>query len=958
MNGPVYAVKVYKTACSCGVNCCNFVTELIVGGKFTQAGNVAVQNIARWNSGTGTWDNLGGGFNGVVRAIEAVPRPGFGCDTSPDIYAGGDFTALIGGQQVKHIAKWNGANSTWSSLGTGVSSSSPAPGFLYPNVATVCCLRNVLGYLWVGGRFYGAGGVASPNIAQWNLSTSQWSGLGKNIVYHDGSRGSGPGIPGTFVMVTAIAPGGAGIVLCTNNLPASGDLTLADKEGFYTFDANTPPTFTASSTLRTANMRAVSTAASGFVAGHDQLIPVPGEPVSDEMKLACYSGDTELDSVSGGWTWHLLGGSGYDALPTTGNPYWPYGSYLPSGWKAIGGVNAILPVQTGDTYLGGCFTAISGACPGHNVANYSGIGNILKWTPALGCPNVGWSMLQNGSGGCGSVGAAAGVNGIVYAMDEDYNPCNSASFGIWVGGSFSLAGGLTVGNLAYWNGTYWSALSPPTVSVSNPLNGAVIPTPANITITASATGLCGISKVDFYQGQTPLGTAATYPYSCPWINVPAGSYVLTAKATDTQGYTTTSAGVSITVDNPPTVSITSPYNGQGFQDSASITITATAADVGGSIAKVEFYEDGISLGRDLTSPYSYPWNNVPTGVHVLTAKATDSHGTATTSAPVYVYVGIIKPPVGSAFTASSVNVNGVACGYITLPNGQTHAAVWNIAGSGTVTDLDQSGTFSVGEAINDAGTVVGYRDIGGGVYHAFKSAQGQTQPTDLHSEVAGPNFTGSVAYGINNKEEICGYIYNTAEQGFFLNGSGVTLLPTLGGSRMEPSGLNDSSLVVGSATVATTAMHAFRWQPGDGLTDLNGSFDVPNQWATAVSAQGDIAGYTALGEFYWAYVIQNGNFQDLSTGYWASWANALNSKHQVVGAWETASAYDERALYWHGSQSFDLNNSLPVNSGWVLNRGCFHQRKRAHCREWHLPGPGQRVRNRCAHTRELTDRCL
>jgi hypothetical protein len=47
--------------------------------------------------------------------------------------------------------------------------------------------------------------------------------------------------------------------------------------------------------------------------------------------------------------------------------------------------------------------------------------------------------------------------------------------------------------------------------------------------------------------------------------------------------------------------------------------------------------------------------------------------------------------------------------------------------------------------------------------------------------------------------------------------------------------------------------------------------------------------------------------------------NALNSKHQVVGAWSNASAYGERALYWHGAQSFDLNDSLPPNSGWVLN---------------------------------------
>jgi hypothetical protein len=57
--------------------------------------------------------------------------------------------------------------------------------------------------------------------------------------------------------------------------------------------------------------------------------------------------------------------------------------------------------------------------------------------------------------------------------------------------------------------------------------------------------------VDFFAGGTLLGTATASPYSVPWTNVPAGTYSLTAVATDNAGATTRSAAVTVTVNNPP-----------------------------------------------------------------------------------------------------------------------------------------------------------------------------------------------------------------------------------------------------------------------------------------------------------------------------------------------------------------------------------------------------------------------
>jgi uncharacterized repeat protein (TIGR03806 family) len=78
--------------------------------------------------------------------------------------------------------------------------------------------------------------------------------------------------------------------------------------------------------------------------------------------------------------------------------------------------------------------------------------------------------------------------------------------------------------------------------------------PVSITITANATtGTGTIAKVGFYQGTTLLNEDTTAPYAYTWSNVTAGTYVLTALATDNLGATAASSQVTVTV----------PGNGSG-----------------------------------------------------------------------------------------------------------------------------------------------------------------------------------------------------------------------------------------------------------------------------------------------------------------------------------------------------------------------------------------------------------
>lgn len=118
----------------------------------------------------------------------------------------------------------------------------------------------------------------------------------------------------------------------------------------------------------------------------------------------------------------------------------------------------------------------------------------------------------------------------------------------------------------------------PTVQITAPAGGATYTAPATISISAAASDPDGsVTKVDFYQGSTLIGSDATAPYSMSWTGVGAGTYTLSAAATDNDGASSRSASVSVTVRAASGGS--TPYGG-------------TAAAVPGTIQAENFDEGG------------------------------------------------------------------------------------------------------------------------------------------------------------------------------------------------------------------------------------------------------------------------------------------------------------------------------------------------------------------------------
>ncbi|UOB18377.1 carbohydrate-binding protein [Abyssalbus ytuae] len=147
----------------------------------------------------------------------------------------------------------------------------------------------------------------------------------------------------------------------------------------------------------------------------------------------------------------------------------------------------------------------------------------------------------------------------------------------------------------------------PVINITSPLQGSVFEEPATISITAGASDADGsITKVEFYNGSSLIGTDYISPYTIQWQNVNAGSYAITATATDNQDASTTSAIINITVQagNPDEANIAL---GKPVVVSSSETNTLTgslAVDGDDTTRWSSIYSDSEWIYVDLQDTYN------------------------------------------------------------------------------------------------------------------------------------------------------------------------------------------------------------------------------------------------------------------------------------------------------------------------------------------------------------------
>ncbi len=267
---------------------------------------------------------------------------------------------------------------------------------------------------------------------------------------------------------------------------------------------------------------------------------------------------------------------------------------------------------------------------------------------------------------------------------------------------------------------------PPVVSVTAPSNGAAIITGTAVNITANATDSDGtVSQVEFFVDNVSIGVDNSNPYAMNWTAT-AGAHAIKAVATDNSTDVTTSTVVNVNVANnqAPTITLSAPANAISLDV---VTLTATAADVDGSVASVQFLVDNVVVGTvNAPSAFTFNWT-ATTGTHSVKAIATDNLGLTTTSSSSNIVVAANVPPT-AVITAPLATASYVAPAVVTI--------------NATATDAD--GTVALVEFLVNGSVVSSTSAAGPSYTYNWTSTIGTKNITVRSTDNKGAVTTSSV----------------------------------------------------------------------------------------------------------------------------------------------------------------------------------------------------------------------
>ncbi|MFE9692084.1 OmpL47-type beta-barrel domain-containing protein [Micromonospora sp. NPDC005806] len=224
--------------------------------------------------------------------------------------------------------------------------------------------------------------------------------------------------------------------------------------------------------------------------------------------------------------------------------------------------------------------------------------------------------------------------------------------------------------------------TPPTVTASvtgqKDANGAYVGS-ATVTLSAMDTE-SGVDKVEY-----SLDGGAYAAYGAPVTVNQAGQHMVSYRATDKAGNTSSAQQVSFTVVEPPPADTTPPtvtaaVTGEKDANGAYVggaTVTLTASDSGSGVDRVEYSLDGQPYAA-----YTAPVTVSQPGQHTVSYRATDKAGN--TSSPQAASFTVVEPPAPdttpptvTASVTGQKDANGayVGSGTITLSAMDTESGV-------------------------------------------------------------------------------------------------------------------------------------------------------------------------------------------------------------------------------------------------------------------------------------------
>ncbi|HEU0009528.1 MAG TPA: tyrosinase family protein [Verrucomicrobiae bacterium] len=176
---------------------------------------------------------------------------------------------------------------------------------------------------------------------------------------------------------------------------------------------------------------------------------------------------------------------------------------------------------------------------------------------------------------------------------------------------------------------------PPTVFITTPTNGGLFRVGSDVPILADVLDPDGdLSEVRIFTDGQLLVRTNSGPFVAVFRTPSLGGHRVSVEAEDLFGHRARMESVFTVVSNlVPIVDITSPV-GQTFAAGSTIPLVAAAADLDGSVAKVEFYvrshlrfdSPQLFVGQDQTAPYQAQISGLAPGHYMALAVATDNQG--------------------------------------------------------------------------------------------------------------------------------------------------------------------------------------------------------------------------------------------------------------------------------------------------------------------------------------------
>lgn len=308
-------------------------------------------------------------------------------------------------------------------------------------------------------------------------------------------------------------------------------------------------------------------------------------------------------------------------------------------------------------------------------ASYSAIANAITWAADHGARVANVSYLVSDSSTVSSAGQYLQSKGGVLAVSAG----NYATFSSAPDNPYMLVVSATDQNdvLATWSNTGNNVdLSAPGVNIGTTTNGGTFGYGSGTSFSAPIVAGVAALVLSVNPSLTPVQVTNVLKQSADDLG-PAGwdpSYG--------SGRVNAERAVSLAGGSPPPppdttpplVSISSPAAGSTV--SGTISVQVTASDNVG-VTAVNLSVDGVLLGGDSTSPYSFVWNTTAAsnGTHTLTATANDGSGNTTSSSISVTVSNLLDTTLPTISITSPANAATVSGNLSVLVNARDNVAV-------------------------------------------------------------------------------------------------------------------------------------------------------------------------------------------------------------------------------------------------------------------------------------------